>query len=167
MIPAHPINPNEDVPVCKGTCLGSFSVVGSAEIVTMNRVIADLLDHPQGQVPDKYDVKEVLKQTQFPMDPQTRAQFAQLLRKFSDMFSKSEWDIGLCHLVQHKIDLYPGSKAVNLPNRRMPMHLKKDLSQKIDKILEHKLSTPCHSPYSSPAMLVPKKKSKLRLVIDY
>ena len=101
------------------------------------------------------------------MDPQIRAQFAQLLRTFCDVFSKSEWDIGKCDLVQHKIDLYPGSKPVKLPNRRMPMHFKKDLRQKIDKFLEHKLITPCHSPYSSPAMLVLKKNGKLRLVIDY
>ena len=29
------------------------------------------------------------------------------------------------------------------------------------------LITPCHSPYSAPAVLVPKKNGKLRLVIDY
>ena len=148
MVTARLINPVEDVTVYKGTSLGSFSAVGSAEIAAMNRVIADLPDHPQGQVPDKYDVKEVIKPTQSSMDPQIRAQFAQLLRTFSDVFSKSEWSIGKCDLVQHKIDLYPGYKPVNLPNSRMPMHFKKDLRQKIDKVLEHKLVTPCHSPYS-------------------
>ena len=166
MIPARLNKPVEDLTVYKGMSLGSFSVVGSAEIAAMNRVIADLPDHPQGQVPDKYDVKEVIKQTQSSVDPQIRAQFAQLLRTFSDVFSKSEWDIGECDLVQHKIDHYPGSKPVKLPNRRMPMHLKKDLRQKIDKFLEHKLITPWHSLYSSPPMLVPKKNGKLRLVID-
>ena len=104
-IPARIINPVEDVIVYKGTSLGSFSVVGSAEIAAMNRVIADLPDNLRGQVLDKYDVKEVLKQTQSSMDPQIRAQFAQLLRTFSDVFSQSEWDIGKCDLVQHKIDL--------------------------------------------------------------
>ena len=166
MIPARLTNPVEDVIVYKGTSLGSFSVVGSAEIGAMNRVITDLPDNPQGQVPDKYDVKEVIKYIQSSMDPQIRTQFAQLLRTFSDVFSKSELDIGKCDLVQHKIDLYSGSKPVKLPNRRMPMHFKKDLRQNIDKFLEHKLITPCHSPDSSPAMLVPKKNGKLRLVID-
>ena len=147
--------------------LGNLSVVGSTELAAMNRVIADLLDNPQGQVPDKYDVKEVIKQTQSFMDTQIRAHFPQLLRTFSDVFSKSEWDIGRRDLVQHKIDLYPGSKPVNLPPRRMPMHFENDLRQKIDKFLEHKLITPCHCPYSSPAMLVPKKNDKLPLVIDY
>ena len=49
----------------------------------------------------------------------------------------------------------------------MPLHYKDDLQEKIDAFLEKKLITPCHSPYSAPAMLVPKKNGKLRLVIDY
>ena len=101
------------------------------------------------------------------MDPQIRALFAQLVRTFSQVFSKPEWDLGKCDLVQHKIGLHPGSKPVKLPNRRMPMHFKKDLRQKIVNFLELELITPCNSSYSSPAMLVPKKNGKLRLVIDY
>ena len=72
-----------------------------------------------------------------------------------------------CDLVQHKIDLKPRSKPVKLPNRRMPEHFKMDLHQKIDKFPENKMITPCHRPYSSPAILVPKKNGKLRLIIDY
>ena len=56
---------------------------------------------------------------------------------------------------------------MKLLNRRMPMHFKKDLRQKIDKFLEHKRLTPCQNPYSSPVMLVPMKNGKLRLVIEY
>ena len=63
MILARFINPDEDVTVYKGTSLGGFSVAGSAEIAAMSRVIADLAANLQGQVPDKYDVKEVIKQT--------------------------------------------------------------------------------------------------------
>ena len=61
MIPARLNNPDEDVTVYKITSLGSFSVVGSAETAAMNRVITDLPDNPQGQLPDKYDVNEVKK----------------------------------------------------------------------------------------------------------
>ena len=49
----------------------------------------------------------------------------------------------------------------------MPLHYKEDLQKKIDIFLEKELITPCHSQYSAPAMLVPKKNGKLRLVIDY
>ena len=99
MIPARLINLVEDVTVYKGTSLGSFSVVGSAELVALNRVIADLPDNTQGQVPGQYDINEVIKQTQSSVDPQTRAHFAQLLRTFSDVFSKSQkgyWQVRPC-----------------------------------------------------------------------
>ena len=105
-------------------------------MAAMNRIVADLPDHPQSQVPDKYDVKEVIKQTQSSMDPQIRAQFWQLLRTLAIVFSKSEWDFGKCDLLQHQIDLYPGSKTVTLPDRRMLMHLKKDPHQNIEKFLQ-------------------------------
>ena len=163
-IPARLINPVEDVTVYRGTSLGSFSVVGSAETTAINRVIPDLPDHLRGHVHDMYNVEEVMKQNKSSTDSYIRARFAQLLRTISDLFLKSEGDIGKCNLVQHKSDFYPGSKPLKLPNRRMPMHFKKDLSQKINKISEHKLILPCHSPYSSPGTLVPKKNGKLKLV---
>ena len=61
----------------------------------------------------------------------------------------------------------PGSRPKKLPNRRMSLHYKQDLPEQVDAFLEKKFITPCHSPYSAPAMLVPKKNGKLRLVIDY
>ena len=102
------------------------------------------------------------------MYPHIRAHFAQLLCTFSDVFLKSEWDIGKCDLVQHKVDLHPVcSKLVKLPKCRMPMHFKKNPRQGIDNFSDHKLITPCHSPCSSTAMVVPKKNGKLKLVIDH
>ena len=61
----------------------------------------------------------------------------------------------------------PGSQPIKLPNRRMPVHYNDDLTGKIDAFMTKELITPCHSPYSAPAMLVPKKNGKLRLVTDY
>ena len=65
------------------------------------------------------------------------------------------------------MEVEPGSKPVKILTRRMPLHYKEDLQKKIDVFLEKVLITPCHSPYSAPAMLVPRKNGKLRLVIDY
>ena len=82
-------------------------------------------------------------------------------------FQKNQWVIGKCDATSHKIDVYPCSKPVKLPNRRLPLHYKQDLREKIEAFLDKELITPCHSPYSAPAMLVPKKNGKLRLVTDY
>ena len=94
-------------------------------------------------------------------------EFRSLIDEFSDVFSKNEWGIGKCDVTSHKIDVYPVSRPVKLPNRRMPLHYKEDFREKLDDFLEKDLITPWHSPYSAPAMLVPKKNGKLRLVIDY
>ena len=90
-----------------------------------------------------------------------------MIDEFSDVFSKSEWDLGKCDVTEHRIEVEPGSRPVKIPARRMPLHYKQDLQKKIDVFLEKELITPCHSPYSAPAMLVPKKNGTLRLVIDY
>ena len=69
--------------------------------------------------------------------------------------------------MQHRSKVHPGSTPVRLPNRRLPMHFKTDLQEKLDKFFEHELIEPCHSPYSAPAKLVLKEIGKLRLVTDY
>ena len=65
------------------------------------------------------------------------------------------------------IDVRPGSQPTKLQNRRMAVHYKDDLKVQIDAFMTKELITPCHSPYSAPAMLVPNKNGKLQLVIDY
>ena len=40
----------------------------------------------------------------------------------------------------------------------MPVQYKDDLKEKLDAFMNKKLITPCHSPYSAPAMLVPKER---------
>ena len=82
-------------------------------------------------------------------------------------FSSSEWDLGKCDATSHKIDVHPGSKPIKIPNRRMPLDYKEDLQSKLDAFLKKDLIAPCHSPYSSPAMLVPEKNGKVRLVFEY
>ena len=49
----------------------------------------------------------------------------------------------------------------------MLVHYKGDLKEKIDAFMNKELITPCHILYSAPAMLVPKKNRKLRMLIDY
>ena len=111
--------------------------------------------------------KSILHQTKPITNAGFHAKFAQLLRDFSVVFSKHEWDTGKSDLVQHRIQVYPISTPVKLPNRWMPIHFKTDLQEKLDKFLEHQLSEPCHRHYSAPAMLAPKRNGKLRPVIDY
>ena len=84
-----------------------------------NRLTADLPVFPNNQVPDKEDLEEGLREK---YSFGIHAKIGQLLRIIEDVFSKSEWDIGKCDLVQHKISRFPGWKPVKLPNHRLPLH---------------------------------------------
>ena len=119
------------------------------------------------EVDPKYDLEKIKKAISKDKNNNCRADFRNFIDDYSDIFSNNQWDLGKCDAISHRIDVKRGSQPKKLPNRRMPVHYKEVLKEKIDAFMSKELITPCHSPYSAPAMLVPKKNRKLRLVIDY
>ena len=118
-------------------------------------------------VDPKYELENVKKAISKEISTNCTADFRNLLDDYSDIFSINQCDFGKCDATTHKIDVKPGSQPIKLRNKRMPVQYKDDLKEKIDAFMTKELITPCHSPYSAPPMLVPKKNGKLRLVIDY
>ena len=165
VIPIAINNKNEEeITIYKDTTLGFSEVLTEAVINKISKLPKPL---PAPFKNNKYDLN-ILKNS-FDKDIPNRFhdQFGSLVNEFSDIFSKSEWDLGKFDVTTYRIEAEPGSKPVKIPTSRMPVHYKEDLQKKIDVLLEKELITPCHSPYSAPAMFVPKKNGKLRLVIDY
>ena len=154
----------EEITIYKNTTLGFSEIVPEAVINNISKLPKPL---PAPIKNNKYDLNFLKKFVDKYIPMCFHYQFGSLVKEFSDIFSKSEWDSGKCDVTMHRIEVEPGSKPVKIPTRRMPLHYKEDLLKKIDVFLEKELITPCHSPYSAPAMLVPKKNGKLRLVIDY
>ena len=118
------------------------------------------------EVDRKYDLENVKKAISEEINNNCRPDFRNLMDDYSDIFSINQRDLGKCDATNYRIDVKPGSQPVELPNRRMLVPYEEDF-KKIDAFMSKELTTPCHSPYSAPAMLVPKKNGKLRLVIDY
>ena len=120
-------------------------------------------------VAPKYDLENVKKAISKDTNYKCRADFKNLIYDYSDDFSINQWDFRKCDATCHREDVKPGSQQKKLPNRRMPVHYKDDLKEKIDAFMTKKVITHCHSHFctSAPAMLVQKKNGKLRLVIDY
>ena len=154
---------SSDITIYKNTTLGTSEIVSED---CLNNVSQSPSPRPsqkpnQSQVKTKknmkYDLESLFSNLGEDIDENYRQQFKDLVQEFERVFSSSEWDLGKCDVTSHKIDVYPGSKPVKIPNRRMPLHYKEDLQNKIDVFLDKELITPCHSPYSSPALLVPKK----------
>ena len=145
----------------KDTTLGSSQLVSDRLIHKINRKQMKNLN----EVDPKYDLENVKKAISKERNNNCRAEFRNLIDDDSDIFSINQWDLEKCDATSHRIDVKPGSQPIKLPNRRM--HYKDDLKEKIDDFMKKELITPCHSPYSAPAMLFPKKNGKIRLVTDY
>ena len=144
------------------------TTLGQSELVATDKIqnISTLKNRKSPKLTDKKDAKYDLKFVKNSIDtgifPEAKAKFSEIINGFSEVFSKKEWDIGQCDVTVHKIQVEPGSRPIKLP-----LHYKDDLQEKIDAFLEKKLITPCHRPYKAPALVVPKKNGKLRVVIDY
>ena len=152
-----------DVTIYKNTTLGFSEVIPDGWLNGINPMPKPL---PVTQL-SKYDLRHVTHAIDSSVLPDCRNKFKDLVQEYKSVFSKSERDVGKCDATTHKIEDYPGAKAVKLPNGQMPLHYKQDLQDKLDVFLKKDLIAPYHSPYSAPTMLVPKKNRKLLLVIDY
>ena len=159
-------NTNDEVStIYKDTTLGS-----SQSQLVSDRLIQEINRKQMknyNEVDLKYDLENVKKAISKEINNNGREDFRNLTDDYSDTFSINQWDHGECDAISHRIDVKPGSQPIKLPNRRMPVHHKDDLKEQIDAFMTKELITPCHSPCSAPAVLVPKKNGKLRLVIDY
>ena len=165
IVPITIANTNDEVlTIHKDTTLGSSQLVSDRLIQEINQKQRKNYN----EVDPKYDLENVKKAISNEINNNCRADFRQLIDDYSDIFSINQsMALGKCDATSHRIDVKPGSQPIKLPSRRMPVHYKDDLKEKIDAFMNKELITPCHSPYSAPAMPVPKKNGKLRLVIDY
>jgi hypothetical protein len=84
--------------------------------------------------------------------------FSQLLRKFSDIFSSSDVDVGCSTVIEQEIELRDPSKVVAIPAYRLAHHLRPVAEQYVTKLLAHGIVQKSKSPFSSPLLLVRKAK---------
>ena len=164
IVPITIANTNDEaLTIYKDTTLGLSQLVSDRLIQEINQKQTKNYN----EVDPKYDSENVKKTINKEKNNNCRATFRNVIDDYSDIFSINQWDLGKCDATSHRIDVKPGSQPKKLPNRRMPVHYKDGLKEKIDAFMNKELITACHIPYSEPAMLVPKKNGKLRLVIDY
>ena len=162
------------VPVTIATTVDEVLPIYKDATSGLSQLVTDRLIHEVNQkqmkdsntVDTSYDLENVKKGFIKEINNNCRADFTNLIDDYSDTFSINQWDLGKCDATSHRIDVKPGSQPIKLPNRRMPVHYKHDSKEKLDAFLTVELIKPCHSPYSAPEMLIPKKNGKLRLVID-
>lgn len=80
--------------------------------------------------------------------------------------------LGYTYVLEHTIDLIPGSKVVNIRQYRIPQTLKRIMEDIVKDFEKMGAIEKCNSKWNSPAILVSKKdthkvKKDNRFVVDY
>ena len=89
-----------------------------------------------------------------------------ILRHFSDIFSKDETDLGRTHLAAHEIPT-GDAPPVKQPPRRVPIALAHEEKEAIENLKRQGVIRESSSPWASPIVLVRKKNGKIRPCVDY
>lgn len=89
-----------------------------------------------------------------------------LLQEFSDVFSKSIRKMGVTNLVEHKIDV-GDAQPIKCRPYRVSQKEREIIDEQIKDMLQNDIIRPCHSPWSSPIVLVKKKDGSVRFCVNY
>jgi hypothetical protein len=89
-----------------------------------------------------------------------------LIQDYSDIFSKSDTDVGYANIVQHRIELL-GDKTFKQRYRRIPPSMYDEMKVYLQQLLDMNIIRPSYSPWASHVVLVKKRDNSLRMCVDY
>lgn len=96
----------------------------------------------------------------------TKHQLGQLLVSYSDVFSRSEFDLGCTEIVKHRIDTQD-NQPFRQPLRPQPRAHLPVIDQLLGDMQRQGVIEPCNSEWASNVVLVKKKDGSIRFCVDY
>lgn len=113
------------------------------------------------------DVQLVLDKVKISKEITTREQqqCRELITEFSDIFSKSDTDVGTTDRVKHRIDLEDTTPKQRY--KRIPSSVIEEIRTHLQELLASGVIRPSHSPFSFNVVLLRKHDGALRLCVDY
>ena len=88
-----------------------------------------------------------------------------LVSEYSDVFSRSDNDIGRTSLMKHHIET-GNAKPIKQRPRRVPLKLRAEVERQKNVMLEDGIIEPSSSPWCSPIVLAKKKDGSFRFCVD-
>ena len=115
---------------------------------------------------DTRHLEPMLKNIGPSLSEQQRKDVVEFLKKNSDVFAKSEFDLGRNGLMKHVIDTGENKPFKQQLRRHLMAHLPV-IDEHVDKMLQHGIIEPSSSPWASNVVLVRKADNSLRFCVDY
>ena len=143
----------------KGNVVANISVVGrDCEIANVQS---------QACTADVTDPNARIKDIEHPnLTKSQQVQFNKLMQRNSDIFAKSEWDIGTSTLVKAHIDT--GNAApIRKKAYRTPFSYRAEVNRQVTEMLKHNIIRPSNSDWAAPIVCVKKKSGEVRMCVDY
>ena len=100
------------------------------------------------------------------MDKNQQKRVANLLSKYSFVFSENDDDIRKTGVLKHRIPTADVQPIIE-PLRRIPYHMQNEMDEQIENLLKKGVNTPSKSPWASGIVPVKKKYVSKRFGVDY
>jgi len=111
-------------------------------------------------------LKELWKRSAEQLTEDESMAVADLLRRYKDVFSLSEQDLGRTNMTRHHINTGNARPIKQQPRRTSPSK-HAEIERQVEDLLQRGLVKESNSPWSSPVVLVTKKDGSQRFCVDY
>ena len=150
----------------KDTIVASFEAVDPEQLVSVSKVQSEEYEtYSERDLPEH--LQELYMKSTQQLNSEQQSRLKNLLVEHQNQFSKDSYDIGRTTLLEHHINIVPGTRSIKQQPYRLPLAKRRDAETEIKHMAEQDLIEPSTSPWSSPAIIVPKKNGGIRFCIDY
>ena len=160
-----PRSQDNGVRVCNPTCrpihISEGQTISTLQDVTTLPTVKEL--HPDTGVDH---ITPVLDGIDEAVPSQVKDDLKQLLYKYSDVFSRDEFDLGCTEVVTHRIDT-GDNRSFRQPLRQQARAHLPELEKLLTEMQKQGVIEPCQSEWASNIVLVKKKDGSIRFCVDY
>ena len=168
-VPVRIINPySEGCTLYKDTIIATYEPIEPEQLVSVNATQSqESTSEPYNNQGIPEHLKELYANSSTLLNNDEQSRLEQLLIEYQDQFSKDSHDLGRCTLLEHHINIVPGTRPIKQQPYRLPLAKRREAEAEIAAMAERDIIEPSTSPWSSPAIIVPKKNGGIRFCIDY
>ena len=120
-------------------------------------------------IENKLETKDLIDhhtRTQYNRSAEENFMIAQVLRDYSDIFSKYKMDLGKTDVVEHQINTST-KNPISQPLRKLPLAMEPKIEALIENLKASNIIRESSSPWSSPIVAVRKSDGQVRMCVDY